>query len=454
MIVQLLGVLLSADACDPIPGTVSAAEAAAYLEVAKEEEAAHAWAPALDAYRHAAARLPADSKDGLDRACARVRLQQAEKLVEGGDADSALQRLASAADLPSELLRGSLLAQRGRLDEARVLLEKAAADDELAGPAALELALLELRAGRPAEARRWIDAAKRDPNTAATAQQLEPLAKGSGRLYASASVEAGYDSNPLLVPGIGVFGSTTPDGFVGAAAEANVTPFGTTLPWLELRGAYRKYFSSSAVDTGLGGASVRYEPRVGPAELRFAYDFDFVSFGEAPWLLRNAGSVGAASHYKQLNFGAAYQLRYESYLQPTAADDSGLRHAVRLFLGATLGPLDFELAWLLTAAPIPVVYRGYVDDGGELVVALALSPVAVVAEANLRRRTYDEVDPDFGAQRDDVLFEARLRVEYPLNRIFRVYVAGEARSASSNIDGLSYSRFAGMGGVIAAAGFL
>ena len=52
------------------------------------------------------------------------------------------------------------------------------------------LALLELRAGRPDQARRWIDAAKRDDRTAAMAKQLEPLAHGSGRLYASASIEA------------------------------------------------------------------------------------------------------------------------------------------------------------------------------------------------------------------------------------------------------------------------
>ncbi|MFT3838281.1 MAG: hypothetical protein QM723_14960 [Myxococcaceae bacterium] len=454
MIAQLLGVLLSADACGPLPGANSAAEAAVYLDVAREEEAAQSWAAALDAYRHAAFKLPGDAKEGLEKACSRVRLIQAEKLLESGNSDAALQRLASASDLPSELLRGSVLAQRGRLDEARELLEKTVADDELKGPAALQLALLELRAGRPQQARRWIDVARHDPKTAALAEQLDPLAKGSGLLYGFASVETGYDSNPLLVPGIGVFGSTAPDGFVGAGGELDVSPFGAGLPWLEVRAAYRKYFSSSAVDTGLGGASLRYEPRLGPAELRFAYDFDFIAFGEAPWMLRNAGSVGAAGHFRQLNFGAGYQLRHEAYLQETAFDDSGLRHAVRVFAGATLGPLDFELAWILTAAPIPVVYRGYVDNGGEVVVALALWKLSMVAEANLRRRTYGDVDPDFGAQRDDVLFEARLRVELPLNKTFRVYLSGEARNASSNIDGLSYSRFAGMGGVMASGGFL
>jgi tetratricopeptide (TPR) repeat protein len=454
MIAVVLGVLLSADDCGPLPGAANAEQARAYLSVAKEEAAAGAWASALDAYRHAAGRLPDDANDGLERACARVRLQQAEKLLEGGDPEGALQRLAPAADLPSELLRGSMLAQRGRLDEARELLEKAAGDQELAGPAALQLALLELRAGRPEQARRWIDAAKRDERTAALALQLEPLAQGSGRIYASASVEAGYDSNPLLVPSIESFGAASTDGFVGAGAEASAAPFGVSWPKLELRGAYRKYFSSSADDTGLGGASVRYEPRLGPAELRLAYDFDFISFGEAPWLLRNAGSVGAGGHYKQANFGASYQLRYESYLQPTAADDSGVRHAVRVFAGATLGPVDFELAWLFTTAPIPVVYRGYTDDGAELVVAVSLRPVAIVAETNVRRRLYGDLDPDFGVVRDDLLFEARLRVEVPIGRVFRVYVAGEARTASSNIDALSYSRFAGIGGVMAAAGFL
>lgn len=454
MIGLLLGVLLSADACEPLPGAQSATEASVYLEVAKEEEAAQSWVAALDAYRHAAFKLPDDAKAGLDKACARVRLIQAEQLLESGNSDAALQRLASASDLPSELLRGSVLAQRGRLDEARELLEKTVQDDELKGPAALQLALLEIRAGRPQQARRWIEEAKRDPKTAPLAEQLDPLAKGSGMLYALASIEAGYDSNPLLVPGIGVFGSTAPDGFVGASGEADFSPLGAGLPWLEVRAAYRKYFSSSAVDTGLGGASVRYEPKLGPAELRFAYDFDFIAFGEAPWMLRNAGSVGAAGHFKQLNFGAGYQLRHEAYLQPTAFDDSGLRHAVRVFAGATLGPLDFELAWLLTAAPIPVVYRGYLDTGGEVVVALALWKLTLVGEANLRQRTYGDVDPDFGARRDDLLFEARLRAEYPLTRAFRVYLSGEARTASSNIDGLSYSRFAGMGGVMASGGFL
>ncbi len=456
MTLALLGVLLGADPCAPLPAPPDPREAAAYLAVGQEEEASGAWSSALEASRRAAGLAPndEDARLGLNRSCARRALEEGEALLARGDAQGALARLSEGDDRPSALLRGAVLLDQGRFDDARRLLLLAHADPELKSSAALQLALLELKAGRSDAARRYLEEAEEDPRTAGLARRLAAPARQEGRIRASASLEGGYDSNPLLVPGIGLFGSAAPDGFTGAGAEVAASPFGRALPRVELRGAYRKYFSSTADDTGLGGASLRWDPVAGPFAFSGGYDFDFISFGEAPWELRHAAGLAAGGRWKVLTAGVGYQLRHEEYLQPNAVDDSGLRHAVRAWAGLRLGPLDLELAWNFTRAPLAVVWRGYSDDGGELWATLSLRRVTLVAEGNLRRRTYDAVDPDLNGQRDDILAEAQLRVEVQLVSWLKLYLAGEARTASSNIDGLSYTRFAGLGGLTAAAGWL
>jgi hypothetical protein len=451
--VNLLALLIAAaDPCAlPEPANPpDPAAAEVYLEVGESENAPEGFREALrldPSNVRALARFQATCRPGDER------FERARARMDAGDCAAAIRLFerirAEGPSPPAALLEGICLYELEQDEPAQTLLLEAESDESVADSARFFLGLIARRRGEQAEAQRlFTEVAQGTSKVAEQADRLLRESRTGRALSISLLAESGYDSNVTLSP------SGAPAGGDGLGS------FAAALLWKPIDGLfaratgfYRAQLQLPDYNLGAAGAALGYV--LGPAsrQLSAEYDYDFVALGNAPYLsahrLAAAGRLGVGP----VSLGAAYGVRFENYRTATTSPFSGTLHGAQL--SATLRVA--ESAW------VEVSYRGardlaaypetsYLEHGPAAGLRLAIGTFRASAEAGAAFRSYDDVDPALGVQRQDALLDLAAVGEYDLSPRWTLRLSVGGRDAISNVPELTYLRGYATLGVAFASG--
>lgn len=436
--------VLSCAAPEPLPQR-DPPTAEAYAEVGAGEAAHHAWETAVEAFREALRRDPANARgiSGLRSSCAAALEEEGRKRMDGGDVRGAIDAFEAArAAVPSTsaaLLEGICQYEIGAVVKARPLLLEAEADPELAATAEFYLGLLSLGDGHAQDAAMRFERAEREPALSAQASDLLRLARRDGRLLLSFLAESEFDSNVTLSPA----GTPGPHDGDGAASLAVLyRPTGESGPFARAGANYRSHLQQSDYDVGAIGAAVGWQIGRASRHLRVEYDYDYVSLGAAPYLSAHRLSVDGRWTSGTLGVAAAYSARLESYDQSAAEPYSGTMHALALSGDWSFSKGSFlELGYRAGRDLTNVAETSSFEHGPVAALRLLLSPVTrITFEGDILFRAYDAVDPALGLRRIDTLLDGGCVGEWDMSTRVTLRLTVGGRRVLSNAGQLSYTR--------------
>lgn len=455
------------DPCAPIdpPGKIDPAAAAAYVAVARQEEARGEQGTAAAAWREALLHAPGDTtaREALAQLCLKAtagqRFEEGVRLMNAGDKRLAATRFAEVRavgpDPSAALLEGICRYELGEDESARSLLLEAQSDPRHASAANLFLGLLALREGR-ADAATWFERASADAGLGASAASLLQLARRNGRLVLSALLGSGGDSNASLAPD----GSPVPGGDADLASSAAASllfrPEGESGFYARASGTYRKLVRFTGFDLGLAQAAAGWQLGVEPRHLRGEYSYDFVGLGGAPYLSAHRLLAEGRVPLGPVSLAASYSARFESFLTDAASGYSGVRHAFevsaeRRWPGGSLAGIGWQGVRDLTSDPS----LAYLEQGPRVEARLALSGSARLGvDASFLWRGYDGTDPSLGVSRADHYLDVALLGELEFAERWTLRLSLSGRSAFSNVDAFVYTQMAGGLSVAWAMGLL
>lgn len=274
---------------------------------------------------------------------AQTLIQRASERMDAGAWSEALELLrkpeAQGLGASTQLLEGICLYELERDDEARLLLEAARGEAELAPSAELFLGLLAQRHGRAEEAAEaFAQVASQDSSDLGlAAQTLLKHSRREGRLSLAVSLGAGYDTNPLLTSPGEAPQEITPDGAAQGSASLVVSPWGANGPYAQARMQGRRQVHLHGFDLAGAQAGAGWQVTRGSLHLGGDYGWEGLLLGGDPFLTSHQLTASAGWQPGATGLDANYSVRRDTFHPVKSAGYSGIRQAVGLMLSHALG---------------------------------------------------------------------------------------------------------------------
>lgn len=415
MILELVAVLAFA-AVDPCAAVTPAASpdptaAAAYREVAREEQERGDPVAAAVAWRMAAANDPGDphAQEALAAHCREgarrlphdpeaeaIRLLDAGKYREAAALLREVRRAHPTTD--TALLEGICRYELGEDAEAARLLREAETDAAHRETARLYLGLLALRGGAATEAASLFDSAANNPSLAPMATDLARSARWDGPLLLSLLLEGGWDSNVRLTAtspsGPGSRSTSNGDGVAALSAVAVARPFGANGLYLRAAGALQQFARLDAYDftSWEGAAGLRWWR--GATGVTAEYSYADRTLGGSPYLASNRILASGAVAAGLFALTGTWWGRWEDYAG-TLSPYSGFAQVGDARVSVTLaGRVRLGAGWAFGRDAADTSYLGWKENGPRADLRLVLGPrTRLAAEFGLTERRYVDYDP-------------------------------------------------------------